>query len=124
MKKIWLLNLGLALVAVVLAAILISARTRTPVLAQSEGEVGNIIALAGQFRPRDDEPLFLVDTKNQVLLAYEYQIQTNWLSLRGVRRFEWDFLEQDMIFAKIGKERMPGPRVHEVQVLIEKEQMK
>ena len=123
-KHIGLVNVGLILIALVLGAVLISGHTRKPVFAQSEGEVGNIIAVAGQDRPRDDEPLFLIDTKDQVLLAYEYQIQTNWFSLRGVRRIEYDMIDDDMMFARIGKSRKVGPKVSDVQELIEKEAKK
>jgi len=121
-KYVWAVNIGLILIAVVLSSILIDGHTRQPVFAQSEGEVGNIIAIAGQYRSRDEEPLFLIDTKDQVLLVYEYQIQTNYFSFRAVRRFEWDMLEKDNNFAPIGKMKKLGPKVNQVQELIEKEQ--
>ena len=123
-KHLWVLNIGLILVALLLSAILISDHSRKLVLAQSEGEVGNIIAIAGQNRPRDDEPLFVIDTKDQVLLCYEYQIQTNYMSLRAVRRYEYDMIEKDELFAPIGKMRKRGPRVNDIQDLIEKEARK
>ncbi|NOZ19524.1 MAG: hypothetical protein GXP25_00385 [Planctomycetes bacterium] len=119
-RYLWMWNVGLALIAVALAGGLIVQRTQAPVLAQSSGEVSDIIAIAGQDRPRDDEPLFLIDTKNQVLMAYEYQIQTNNFALRGVRRFTWDAVDKDVLFAPIGKTK-PGPRVKDVMDLIQKE---
>jgi len=120
-RYLWMLNVALILLAVSLAGILVGQHTRVPVLAQSEGEVGDIIAIAGQNRPRDDEPLFLVDTKDQVLMAYEYQIQTNHFSLRGVRRFAWDAIQKDVMFAPIGKVKNVGPRVETIMKEIQKE---
>lgn len=119
-RYVWVINLGLIALAAVLAAILISERSRPPVLAQSQAQLGNMVAIAGQPRPLDDEPLFLLDTKDQVMMCYEYQIQTNNFDLRAVRRYEYDMLEKDVLFSPIGKPKKVGPRVSDIQDLIAK----
>ena len=124
-KYVWAINVVLILIAVALGGIWVCEHARKPVLAQSSMEVGDIIAIAGQYRDRDDEPLFLMDTKNQVLLVYEYQIQTNHFSLRAVRRYEWDTAkEKDRMFAPIGTKSKVGPKVEDVQKFIAEESAK
>jgi len=123
-RYLWILNLGLILIALLLAAVLVSGHRRSPVFAQTTGEVGNIIAFTGGYRALDDEPLFLIDTKDQVLMAYAYQISENRLDLRSVRRYEYDMLEKDANFNPIGGGKSSGPGVEAVKKLIEKEAQK
>ncbi|MEW6356825.1 MAG: hypothetical protein AB1696_10885 [Planctomycetota bacterium] len=126
-RYLWMLNVGLILVAVVLAGVLVSQHTRSPVLAQSEMEVAEIIAIAGQDRARDEEPLFLIDTTKKVLMVYEYQIQTNYFALRSVRRFEADArAEKDVNFSPIGNipKQQVGPSLRAVQEWVLKEEAK
>ena len=84
------LNALLFAACLIVATMAVSTACRTRAAAQVAGEVGSIVAMTGPARPTDDQPLFVADTKNQQLMIYEYQPQTDEFCLTSVRHIRYD----------------------------------
>jgi len=111
------LNVVLLLACLLMATIVVSTACRIRASAQVSGEAGELVASTGPPRPTDDQPLFLADTKNQQLMVYEYQPQTDQFSLTAVRRIQFDtFLH----YFNTGQKPL-GPSPAELQRMIQQQ---
>ncbi|MBM4044763.1 MAG: hypothetical protein FJ279_06605 [Planctomycetes bacterium] len=92
------LNTVLLSVAIVLLALLLLVELRGDrvAVAQSEGSAAHVIGLTGlPITQGTQQPIYIIDTRAQVLLVYEYRFNGQGLGLTGARSFKYDkeFLE-------------------------------
>jgi hypothetical protein len=115
----WLI-LGLvaaaAVLATLLAVTLYHGSTPPYAIAEvSEGAASYVVGILGP--PRETRvPLFLIDTKNQVILTYEYDQSRRLFFLRTARTFRDDRLLEDSGFDRYGVNE--GPTVKDVQKIV------
>lgn len=87
--------------------------------AQPETVTANYVAgILGQ-TANDRTPLFLIDTKAQTIMAYEYVQSRRVLYLRTVRSFEFDRQLQEGYF---GEDIYRGPTVRDIQGFLTQQQ--
>lgn len=84
-------------------------------VAQGDGGAGakHVFALIGK-PERNRQPLYLVDTRQEVIMVYEYGVQSEGLGLVAARSYKYDKLLEDY-----GRSTF-GPKVKEVKETIEK----
>lgn len=90
MKQKWQTALLLLLVALILGYLVGRSGTVPSAEAQSAGaRAGKIICLIGEGRG-NVFPIALVDTLEETLVIYEFNVQTNRLELQAARNFRFD----------------------------------
>ena len=110
-------NTVLLVVAIVLLILLLMKNSTNYVVAHGDDGAGakHVFAVAGN-QLSNREPFYLVDTKLEVIMVYEYGVQGEGLGLVSVRSYKYDkLLEQygisnfgpkvDVIKKEIGKIR-------------------
>ena len=81
-------NLMLGAIIVLLTIIVFKGLTQD-VNAQADGAARHVFGLIGQ-RQGNREPLYLIDTREQVILIYEYSVQGEGLGLVTARSYKYD----------------------------------
>ncbi len=95
LKKYGLNTILLGVVIVLLVLVLIKT-SPDYVIAQGDGGAGakHVFGVVGN-RANNREPFYLVDTRQEVIMAYEYGVQGDGLGLVSVRSYKYDkLLEQ------------------------------
>jgi len=90
------LNTVLLGVAIVLLILLFMKNSTNDVIAPDNGGAGTkyVFAVVGN-QQSNREPFYLVDTKQEVIMVYEYGVQGEGLGLVSVRSYKYDkLLEQ------------------------------
>jgi len=106
---------------VIILLILVLARdSPDSVLARGESGAGgggdgarHIFGLVGS-KEGNREPLYLIDTKHEVIMVYEYGVQSEGFGLTEVRSYKYDKL-----LKQYGK-GLIGPKVDKVKEAVEK----
>lgn len=99
--------------AIIVLLLIIIFRTQPQyVNAQGDGAAGNIFGLIGQ-RQGNREPLYLIDTQEQVIMVYEYAPQGEGLGLASTRSYKYD--KQLESFG-----RSHGPKIENVMEMLAK----
>jgi hypothetical protein len=96
MLKKYGLNTVLLGVVIVLLVLVLIKTSPDYVIAQGDGGAGakHVFAIVGN-RANNREPFYLVDTRQEVIMAYEYGVQGDGLGLVSVRSYKYDkLLEQ------------------------------
>lgn len=92
-KNYWLI--GLVCAAIAILVVLLLPRGRAPVaLAQQSAAVGYVIGLTGAEKS-GRLPVILIDTKEQAIIAYEYNYSRHRLILVTARSYRYDRQLQD-----------------------------
>ena len=115
MLKKYGLNTVLLGVVIVLLVLVLIKTSPDYVIAQGDGGAGakHVFAIAGN-RANNREPFYLVDTRQEVIMAYEYGVQGDGLGLVSVRSYKYDkLLEQ------YGRSNF-GPKVDKIRKEIRK----
>lgn len=104
----------LAVVVAVLATLLVvsALRPRYALGQVSEGAAGGMVGLVSEQR-NARSPLFLIDTKAQTVMIYEYDQSIRRFYLRAVRSYRNDRRIDDMSFHAMGQNK--GPTVKEAE---------
>ncbi|MGR3218731.1 MAG: hypothetical protein ACUZ8H_02795 [Candidatus Anammoxibacter sp.] len=87
--KIGIHTIMLGVIVVLLLALIIFKNPIQNVNAQADGSARHVFGLIGQ-RQGNREPLYLVDTREQVIMIYEYSVQGEGLGLVTVRSYKYD----------------------------------
>ncbi len=114
LKKYGLNTILLGVVIVLLALVLIKT-SPDYVVAQGDGGAGakHVFAIVGN-RANNREPFYLVDTRQEVIMVYEYGVQGDGLGLASARSYKYDkLLEQ------YGRSNF-GPKVERIKKEIRK----
>lgn len=109
------LNTFLLGVVILLLILLFMKNTTNYVIAQGDGgaEAKHVFAVVGS-QQSNREPFYLVDTKQEVIMVYEYGVQGEGLGLISARSYKYDkYLEQYGISSF-------GPKVNVIKKEIEK----
>jgi hypothetical protein len=87
------LNLWLALAVAALLGVIVGMLVSggREVAAQGDGTAGHIVALTGDVSA-NHQPIYIVDTREQALLVYEYGLGRSGLYLVAARNFQYDKL--------------------------------
>jgi len=83
------LNTVLLVTIAVLLAALLWERYEREAQAQGAGSAISTIVLAGQVEA-NQQPLYLIDTRSQVILVYEYSLPGNGLAFTAARVYRYD----------------------------------
>jgi len=113
LKKYGLNTILLGVVIVLLLLVLIKT-SPDYVIAQGDGGAGakHVFAVVGG-QVNNREPFYLVDTRQEVIMVYEYGVQGDGFGLASVRSYKHDkFLEQ------YGRSSF-GPKVEKIKKAIE-----
>lgn len=106
--NVWLMMLVAALLGVLIGMVM----NGREVVAQGDGSAAHVVALAGGLKPNSSiQTIYIVDTREQTLLVYEYTIGRGSLDLVGARTFEYDKMLQEFDLRKGGQ----PPKVEEVR---------
>ncbi|MFQ5685885.1 MAG: hypothetical protein ACE5GV_04415 [Candidatus Scalindua sp.] len=114
LKKYGLNTILLGIIIVLLLLVLIKT-SPDYVIAQGDGGAGarHVFAVVGS-QQNNREPFYLVDTKQEVIMVYEYGVQGDGLGLASARSYKYDkLLEQ------YGRSSF-GPKVKTIKKEIEK----
>jgi hypothetical protein len=108
------LSTALLVVVVVLLAlvVLVEFRGERVAVAQSEMAAAHIIGLTGQVSATQ-QPIYIIDTRSQVLLVYEYRLNGQGLGLMAARSFKYD--KEILEFNPMDGQLQKSPSVQEVQ---------
>ena len=112
MSKKYGLNTVLLGVVIVLLLIVLIKTSPNYVVAQGDGSARHVFAVVGS--PQSNrEPFYLVDTRQEVIMVYEYGVQGEGLGLVTTRSYKYDkLLEQ------YGRSNF-GPKVEKIKKEIE-----
>ena len=88
-QKIGIHTILLSIVVVLLLAIIIFKNPIQNVNAQADGSARYVFGLIGS-RQGNREPLYLIDTREQVIMVYENSVQGEGLGLITVRSYKYD----------------------------------
>ena len=115
MLKKYGLNTILLGVAVVLLVLVLVKTSPNYVVAQGDGGAGakHVFAVVGN-QQNNREPFYLVDTRQEVIMAYEYGVQGDGLGLVSARSYRYDKL-----LDQYGRSNF-GPKVNEIKKEIRK----
>ena len=82
----------LAIVGVLLTLLIVVEMSGTGALAQQGGStVGATMAIiTGEPSPSQDEPIFVVDSRNETVCIYEYNVGTRKFGLKAARSYKYD----------------------------------
>ncbi len=112
MLKKYGLNTVLLGVVIVLLVLILIKTSPDYVVAQGQGGGGSgakhVFAVVGT-RANNREPFYLVDTRQEVIMAYEYGVQGDGLGLASVRSYKYDKL-----FEQYGRSNF-GPKVDKIK---------
>ena len=87
-NKLSVQNIMLCTIIVLLTIIVFKGSTQY-VNAQADGAARHVFGLIGQ-RQGNREPLYLIDTREHVILVYEYSVQGEGLGLVSARSYKYD----------------------------------
>ncbi len=87
-KKLNGQNILLGAIVVLLTIIVFKGSTQY-VSAQADGDARHVFGLIGQ-RQGNREPLYLIDTREQAIMVYEYSVQGEGLGLVTARSYKYD----------------------------------
>jgi hypothetical protein len=109
------LNTVLLGVVVVLLILLFIKNSTNYVVAQGDGGAGtkHVFAVVGN-QQSNREPFYLVDTKQEVIMVYEYGVQGEGLGLVSARSYKYDKLLEQYGISNF------GPKVDVIKKEIEK----
>ncbi len=84
-------NMILLGVVIVLLVLVFTKTSPDYVVAQGDGGAGakHVFAVVGN-RANNREPFYLVDTRREVIMVYEYGVQGEGLGLASVRSYKYD----------------------------------
>ncbi|MGR3319744.1 MAG: hypothetical protein ACUZ8O_14855 [Candidatus Anammoxibacter sp.] len=88
-QKIGIHTIMLGVIVLLLVAIIIFKNPIQNVNAQADGSARHVFGLIGK-RQGNREPLYLIDTREQVIMVYEYSVQGEGLGLVTVRNYKYD----------------------------------
>lgn len=88
-KKIGINVILLGIIVILLISILIFKYPTQYVNAQGDGSAKHVFGLIGK-RQGIREPLYIVDTQEQVILIYEYAVQGEGLGFISARSYKYD----------------------------------
>ena len=112
LKKYGLNTVLLGIVIMLLLLVLIKTSPNY-VIAQGDGSARHVFAVVGS-QQANREAFYLVDTRQEVIMVYEYGVQGEGLGLVTTRSYKYDkLLEQ------YGKSHF-GPRVDKIKKEVEK----
>ena len=98
--NVWLMMLVAALLGVLIGMVM----NGREVAAQGDGAAAHVVALAGWLKPNSSiQTIYIVDTREQTLLVYEYNIGRGAIDLVGARTFEYDKLLTEFDLSKGGQ---------------------
>ena len=83
----------LAIVGVLLALLIVVEMSGTGALAQQGGSTAGGATMAiitGEPSPSQDEPIFVVDSRNETVCIYEYNVGTRKFGLKAARSYKYD----------------------------------
>jgi len=115
LKKYGLNTILLGVVIILLVLVLIKTSPDYAIATQGDGGAGakHVFAVVGT-RANNREPFYLVDTKREVIMVYEYGVQGDGLGLVSARSYKYDkLLEQ------YGQSNF-GPKVNKIKQGIRK----
>jgi hypothetical protein len=113
LKKYGLNTILLGIVIVLLLLVLIKTSPNY-VIAQGDGGAGtrHVFAVVGS-QQNNREPFYLVDTKQEVIMVYEYGVEGDGLGLTSARSYKYDKL-----LKQYGRSNF-GPKVEKIKKEIE-----
>jgi len=101
-------------VALLLVAVVWTSLTGDRAVAQEAGTDRFMISVVGFWRD-NSEPVFIIDTRKQMIAVYEFDSEQNFLDLMATRTYEYDRRLLDAFRRKSGKRpRGRGPTVREM----------
>ncbi len=113
MDKKYRLNTILLGVIIALLALVLLKNSPNYVVAQGDGGARHVFAVVGN-QQANREPFYLVDTRQEVIMVYEYGVQGEGLGLVTTRSYKYDKqLEQ------YGRASF-GPKVDKIRKELEK----
>ncbi len=109
------LNTILLGVVIMLLLLLLMKNSTNYVVAQGDGGSGakHVFAVVGN-QQSNREPFYLVDTKQEVIMIYEYGVQGEGLGLVSARSYKYDKLLEQYGISNF------GPKVDAIKKQIEK----
>jgi hypothetical protein len=111
-KKYRLITILLGIIIALLVLVLVK-NSPNYVVAQGDGGARHVFAVVGN-KQANREPFYLVDTRQEVIMVYEYGVQGEGLGLVSTRSYKYDKqLEQ------YGKSHF-GPKVDKIRKELEK----
>ncbi len=115
MVKKYSLNTILLGVVIVLLLLVLVKNSSNYVIAQGDGGgfAKHVFGVVG-FPDANRQPFYLVDTRQEVIMVYEYGVQGDGLGLVTTRSYKYDKLLEDY-----GRMRF-GPRVDKIKQELEK----
>ncbi len=117
MLKKYELNTVLLGVVIVLLVLVLIKTSPDYVVAQGQGGGGSgaehVFAVVGN-RANNREPFYLVDTRQEVIMVYEYGVQGDGLGLSSVRSYK-----HDKLLEEYGRNSF-GPKVGKIKKEIRK----
>lgn len=105
-------NILLGGVIVLLILVLIK-NSPNYVIAQGDGSARHVFAVVGE-KEGNREPFYLVDTRQEVIMVYEYGVQGDGLGLAATRSYKYDKLLEEYGISRF------GPNIDKVKKEIEK----
>ena len=110
MKHDWTVTVLVAIIAILATVLVSSALAPRYAAAQTDsGSADYIVALVGT-QKSSRSPLFLIDSKAQSIMVYEYDQSIRRFYLRAVRSFTYDRQLEDRGYHKFGQSNGPSVR--------------
>ncbi len=113
MGKKYRLNTILFGVVITLLVLILFKNSPNYVVAQGDGGARHVFAVVG-LPQANRQPFYLVDTRQEVIMIYEYGVQGDGLGLVTTRSYKYDKLLEDY-----GRMRF-GPKVDMIRKELEK----
>lgn len=110
MKKKFSIHTILIGIVIILLSIFILKSPTQYVNAQGDGSARHVFGFIGQ-KQGNREPVYLIDTQQQVILVYEYATQGEGLGLVSARSYEYD--KQLESFG-----RTHGPKIEKIKAML------
>jgi len=109
--NLWLVALCAALIGVVVGMMM-----NGPVaVAQGDGDAQHIVALAGYAdQSHNEQPIYVIDTREQTLLVYEYGLGQSGLNFIAARTIKYDKLVEEY---DIRQNRGVSPSIDQIKKL-------
>jgi len=113
MKHNWTVTVLVAIIAILATVLVSSALAPRYAAAQTDsGSADYVVALVGT-QKSSRSPLFLIDSKAQSIMVYEYDQSLRRFYLRAVRSFGYDRKLEDKSYHRLGQGS--GPSVKDVR---------
>ncbi len=112
MLKKYGLNTILLGIVIVLLLLVLFKTSPNYVIAQGDGSTRHVFAVVGT-QQSNREPFYLVDTRQEVIMVYEYGVQGEGLGLITTRSYKYDKL-----LKQYGTSNF-GPKVEKIKKAIE-----